>query len=157
MCLRILQRSCNNYTIFHPQIYMIFVTVTHIYLIIEQQSYEGVIIIVLRWNPTVILINNYSLQAVHNIQNLFQWLPESPRFDLVSGRPVKARESLEWASKLNNVKMPEGNLYAEPEVNFHLISSHTLRYYMLRRNDTSCVRFLSSVDKHYSDIGLKNQ
>ena len=45
-----------------------------------------------------------------------QWLPESPRFHLVSGQPRRAWRTLELAARLNKSSLPEGKLHAKVEV-----------------------------------------
>lgn len=45
-----------------------------------------------------------------------QWLPESPRFDMLSGRTAKALETLRYIAKQNGKPMPEAKIMTFKEV-----------------------------------------
>ena len=39
-----------------------------------------------------------------------KWLPESPRYHVLSGQPEKAMKTLEWIAKVNKKPLPRGTL-----------------------------------------------
>ncbi|EFO92676.1 hypothetical protein CRE_16349 [Caenorhabditis remanei] len=47
---------------------------------------------------------------------MFQWLPESARFDMVSGHPERALETLQAAARMNRVQLPTGRLVSSTKM-----------------------------------------
>ena len=45
-----------------------------------------------------------------------EWLPRSPRYDLITGNTDNALRTLQMAARWNKTKLPEGRLIPEPEV-----------------------------------------
>jgi len=45
-----------------------------------------------------------------------KWLPESPRYHVLSGQPEKAMKTLEWIAKVNKKPLPRGTLTASGAV-----------------------------------------
>ena len=82
-----------------------------------------------------------------------KWLPESPRYHVLSGQPEKAMKTLEWIAKVNKKPLPRGTLTGSEKMKIHINKIFQFSFWSCGKSRLN-KRLAEKSDESYNSIAL---
>ena len=82
-----------------------------------------------------------------------KWLPESPRYHVLSGQPEKAMKTLEWIAKVNKKPLPRGTLTGSEKCKIHIGTIFQFSFWSCGKSRLN-KRLVEESDESYNGIAL---